>query len=1382
MTNKKQFATPHCHVQSLDSASTPEAFARRELELGSKFITVTDHGSLEATRKVYDLCQGDIKYGEGGKLKGRLTPILGLEAYFRDDDCPILGSTPGVQKTTRYRHAVTNKIVTAEAFLKLGADEKALCRPETGYWDHLKYMHLTMHAMDEEALSTMIRLISRADARAEQHGSERKPLFGWADLEELGSKNVTFCSSCLIGMVSRHLMAHNDWQTAIRYYDRLRSTVKPGNFYVEMFPHTCDRNWDEGVFLKFDDGAEEKFPIWKTVKTAEGTFKADQLAEDFRKNYEAALEKHQFLAGVMQNRKMVESEPRRLAGVERRQGYIMNECRPWSPDGDLQLGVNRFVLEVAKKFGDKILISDDSHFAYPEEKVAQDVRLGQNGSWRFPNSHHRYSTDEAWQWFRDRMGVPEAEFDSWVENSHEWGSRFKDFKFKSRKVLPTSFYPKDTLDHTRVLIDKHGRMDWSNQAYVERLQAEINLLHYNGVIDLLPYFFIDEEACDLYLKSGELTGPGRGSAAGLLLTYLLGITHVDPLRYGLSMDRFMTKTRIQSGKYPDIDQDLPHRDLLVDKDDPTKGWLTERFGENVAQISTDTTMKLKSAVKDTFRALYGIGSPQLTAVSKLTHDFPMPPQGIEDYDFVFGYEGSDKTWKQGAIETDPVLIKFTQDFPKEWSIIQQCLGMTRQKGRHACAFVIADEPISNFIPMTTVGGVRVTQFTAPTVESSGGLKMDFLIVNSLKDIGACLRMVQDRHGAGIDWSKGRLSYKARQASGDMKVPGMVLNGKFVPHIRAVPRQGKYFDIWDLPEDQAVFREICEGKTESVFQFNTPGARGYLLEHFNTVRMTEPDGTEHKGLDSIEALSAFTALDRPGGLDVFVDNGKGKQHNMLVEYAERAKGAVANGDPELTPILQDMLPETFGIIVYQEQLTRIFQVLGETSGAEADEFRIHVSKKQMAKVIKDKEVFMKGAVERLGLPVAEKLWTMLEAWARYGFNKSHAICYVVITYACAYLKYHYPLEWWTAVLRNADRNEINEKFWAHCGKYIDLPEITKSSAEFRVLGDRIQAPFWLLKGIGDKAQQQILGLGPYTSIDDFCMKVHTWRAANGTFVKRIETNKKTGETTEVMKKRLATTALNSRVVTTLIVSGAMDSLFPEIEMVIPGENGESTVKKFPMTVAQKLAAYEEADAKAVLAVTEKKKAKKKGGLDLRTLSPLMQYQMRKQILPSLTEPLLELSRNALGTKLFALPSGNPSIHHKPHGWRQGVDWAVATGEVTEKILNTNIPVDANFSVIGYVVAERRWRIENKQPTLNGPKTLPAIELTIDVEGVTIKAPKWPGEEGLPPPFDQPLTGAVVAVCFRKRPRKNVKIEDVIVIQPSPDAKLEEASPEAEDTDE
>jgi DNA polymerase III alpha subunit len=272
---------------------------------------------------------------------------------------------------------------------------------------------------------------------------------------------------------------------------------------------------------------------------------------------------HTYLTELKNYRKWVPFEKKlQLISVEKKEDFFQNECAPWAPDGDIQWGANMFVLNQARKSGAKVLIADDSHFAHPEERVVQDVRLAQQGDWKFWGSYHRQSSEEAWEYFRDRMKVQLPTFESWVENTHDWASRFKDFKFDSTPNLPTKFYPSDSLAFTKELIKRHGRM----QALPEklaRLKSEIDVLHRNGRIDLLPYFQIDEEVCRFYERQGWLAGPGRGSAAGLLLCNLLGITHADPLRFGLSQDRFITPDRINGGKMPDIDQDLPFREPLV---------------------------------------------------------------------------------------------------------------------------------------------------------------------------------------------------------------------------------------------------------------------------------------------------------------------------------------------------------------------------------------------------------------------------------------------------------------------------------------------------------------------------------------------------------------------------------------------------------------------------------------------------------------------------------------------------------------------------------------------------------------------------------------------------------------------------------------------------
>lgn len=519
----KQYPTVHCHPGSLDTASTPAAFAAKEVELGSGCMTATDHGTMAQVRNVYEVAK-----------KNKLTPILGIEAYVRDDQDKLLlaaGHTHNEQGTLA---------------------------------DYYKYAHMTLHCLDADAFEALSRILSKADAKAEKHGSERKPIFDWNDIEELGSYNITAGSGCLIGVVQRHLLDHNDIYMADAFYSRARSLFKPGNFIAEVFPHKCDRFWESAGYLTFEDGTEQKIAAWKKIKLqGAGDGQVKDLAVRWKRG------RRDTLVAVMENRKWAEKEPRAITNIEIREGAFLNECRPWAEDSDVQRGANEAILYLARKYGDKVVISDDSHFASENEKIVQDIRLQSGGgNWKFVNSYHRQSSEESYAHFKATLGTSEKEFEGWVDNNIEWASRFKDFRFRDRKSLPSKFYPSDTLGHTMELIKKHGRMNWQDPVMVARLEKEIDMLHMNGTIDLLPYFMVGEEVLEHYSKNGKLSGPGRGSAGGVLLAYLLRITHVNPIKYGLSMERFLTATRVRSGKWPDIDTDLPSRDLLVGWEEP----------------------------------------------------------------------------------------------------------------------------------------------------------------------------------------------------------------------------------------------------------------------------------------------------------------------------------------------------------------------------------------------------------------------------------------------------------------------------------------------------------------------------------------------------------------------------------------------------------------------------------------------------------------------------------------------------------------------------------------------------------------------------------------------------------------------------------------------
>jgi DNA polymerase III alpha subunit len=1318
----RNFVTCHCHPQSLDSASTPKAFVERELQLGTGYVTVTDHGSLAACRQVYDLAR-----------EKKITPIIGVEGYFRDDDCPILSAAGIPKQHPKKRNG--------------DLDET---KPK-GFVDYFKYGHFTVHFLDQNAYELAVRLLSQADARAEQHGSERKPLFGWNEFDQLAAANTTITTGCLIGMVQRHIIQNNNFELAFRYFQRMRAVTRPGQLFVEVFPHDTSKNWVHGVFINVNVGDKQdriRFYEGKTLRTNKGEIKAKQLADDWAKADHGG---HQFLLAVKDWDTWTEREPAQISGVEHIEDFMPNECRPWCPNGDLQAGTNRFMIDLATRFKVPILIGDDSHYATPDEKPVQDVRLmSGGGSWRFYSSYHRQSSAEAFAHFERTLGVREAQFEAWVDNTHAWADSFRSFEFKSEPCLPTKFYPEDTLKHTFTLIRKHGRMRWNDPRYSERLAAEIRLLHENGKIDLLPYFFIDEEVCSLYRGRGLLTGPGRGSAAGLLLTYLLGITHVDPLKFDLSMDRFLTVDRIRSGKLPDIDQDLPNRDLLVD---PEKGWLRERFGDHYAQISVDTTLKLRSAVKDVARVTLGHVPPDIEA---LTRKFANPPQGIDDYKFVFGYEDSGN-WVQGSIETDEALRAYVRQYPKQWDTVKKCLGLARQKSRHACAYVIANRPVSHFIPTMTISDVTCTQYTAASVEAVGGLKMDFLVINSLNDIGDAIRLIQSRCGEEVPES-------------------LFIEGRGnVPRAHLVPFKGRWYDIWDLPEDQAVFSDVAQGKTETVFQFNTPGAVKWLKA------FAHKKSSGNYAIDSIEAMSAFTALDRPGPLDAKVTAPDGSEHNMLIEYAHRARGEAA---AESLPVFYELLPETFGVMVYQEQLQRMYQHLTGCSGADAEEFRSNVAKKKMEKVLKAHPVFIEKAGAKIGPDGAKAVWDLFVTWGQYGFNKSHSVCYSVIAYACAWLKHHYPLEWWCSVLRNASKEEINEVFWRHCGHLIDLPDVKLSGSMFEIQNNRIRAPLSLLHGVGEKAHQQLVAGAPYASIDDFCDKIQQRREANATSTtkkkeKTVKTKRigddgkpvrvdgkivydKTVEVIEVPSKRLGASALNRAVVYKLIVSGAMDSILPHKIQLSDGNEVEATV-------VDHLALYE----KTIARVTGKKVVAV--APEYAHLNQITRYQMRKSILPAYSAPLLPMliERMYEGITEVRTDQGSRNVYMPTGSYDEEDNYPFVTLPELEAIDNLRpFPsIAVRAAVVAYVEGQRKFTYKKDGEDRN------ACELILDADGKRLKVVRWPDKSGnLPKKFSVDLKGSITVVLLNKyKEDRPFSIDDIEVAYPALSAGDEEESP-------
>jgi DNA polymerase III alpha subunit len=681
---------------------------------------------------------------------------------------------------------------------------------------------------------------------------------------------------------------------------------------------------------------------------------------------------------------------------------------------------------------------------------------------------------------------------------------------------------------------------------------------------------------------------------------------------------------------------------------------------------------------------------------------------------------------------------------------------------HNCGWLIADRPIHEWIPITTVSDVKVTSFTAPAVEAVGGVKMDFLRVSALQDIQDAILMIQERHGGIVKEAK-------------------TINGRRVPAQRIVPGgDAKFYDIYDLPEDTQVFEDICCGRTETVFQFNTPGAKQWL-EHFNYVG---PNG--HKIINSIKDMAAFTALDRKGPLDAYVQNpdwigpkdAPDGKHNMLVEFARRARGAEKS--PDILPIMEQMVPETHGILVFQESLQRVYQNLTGCSGAEAEEFRGDIAKKRMEKVLKAYPYFMEKASEKIGQDGAQKVWDSLKTFAEYGFNLSHAVSYAVIAYACAYLKHHFQMEWWCAVLKNASKDEINDKFWVDCGHFISLPDLRLSKPSWSIEGEKLRAPIDLLHGVGEKAHQTLCKYAPYTDLKDLADKLVTHRQIEMTDVVRQRKHPKTKEIINTTAVSLGRSQVPRNTVWTLIVAGAMDSMF---------EPGILVSEAMDLFDTEMLAAYERKFTEATKPLEKKawknayKGYEKSRKIVYGVVDALTKYQLRKSILPAYGTDLRTLiAQGKLPDCLKIIDGTKLRYCWKNYDRDQGRMVEMQDPVVSpQRLAQLNDAKDLPFggfrcAAIGYLDDKSIFRYGG---VYKNEKS--AIRLTLDVGGGKHVFPAWPGKNGeVSEELKSLHKGAIIAVLLvRNRPEYGFSVKSFTVIRNAVDVKSKEEDDEEEE---
>ena len=922
------------------------------------------------------------------------------------------------------------------------------------------------------------------------------------------------------------------------------------------------------------------------------------------------------------------------------------------PGGDATLRVNQFLYGLAKRYNAPVIASDYSYYAKKEDKIVQTMRLEGNDKLQ-PNFHLKEHAEFA-DYLLNRLGMTMEQGSEIIRNTDEWASKFDGLQLKYDWRLAT--IDGDPLRLAMDIIKQNGRMKWNNPVWVARLKEELEVIAKNPKKDLTAYFLPIRDVLNHYKENGLLTGPGRGSAGGSLFCYLLGITQIDPFKYDLPFSRFFSLDRIMTNKLPDIDVDLEDRELLVGPD-AKSGYLYGRWGDKAAQISTRHTLRLKSTIKDTNRYFHGAVQPE---IEKLTEGLPDPPQGVTDTQFVFGFEDDEGVEHAGIIETSEELKKYSEARPKEWEIVSKAMGLTRAFSQHASAFVLSDVPIKDVVP-TKEG--NITQYEAKECEAAGLIKYDFLVVKQLKDIRVCLDLINKRNN-----EKNTVGY--------------------------FTYNGKQTYIWDLPEELGVFQSVWKGSTETGFQINSRSMTPFVMDILPT---------------SVMDVATILALVRPGPLD-FIDPDTGR--TMADEYVLRRKGQAEAKIKEL----EQILPKTYGIFVYQEDLTKIAKELAGFNGVEAEQLRENMAKKKKVELMNMKPQFVEGASKKVSKEVAEEIWNQMETFGRYGFSIIHAVEYAHITYACMFLKHHYPLEWWAAILSNADEGEITGTFWPYVRDMVSPPDINLSTDQFVVdyKNEKLRAKLGVIKGLGEATITPLVANRPYADIHDF------------------------------INKEVAGQSLSHK----LIHVGVLDSLFPA-----------------KTNLAEKLKIFE--DAVESKAYAEKLAKAKEEGRKLRALAPrpgkipeqylnltpLKDAAMRKSVLPTLPIDFHEIGKKY---SKAIMPFANRPMVKSPRGY----ETLLINGRYLQRLDETpgdDVQNDVYVASTCFVIEAKEFSYPKKNPTKR------ALKLVLDSDGYVSEKVLWPeyetGKLAYPPELKK---GTIATVFFRKRAgRKDMSITGIVV---------------------
>ncbi len=673
---------------------------------------------------------------------------------------------------------------------------------------------------------------------------------------------------------------------------------------------------------------------------------------------------------------------------------------------------NPELIKIAQEMDIPLVITNDSHYLKKEDASWHDTLLciqtnalkKEENRFRFSNNEFYVKTPEE---LRENFRWMDSElFEQAIENTAVIADKCHVILELGKSKLPSYPVPEgyDITSYLAHLVRKglHERYEEITPEIQERCRYELEIINKMGFD---AYFVIVWDFINYAKNNGVPVGPGRGSAAGSLIAYALGITDLDPIKHHLFFERFLNPERISM---PDVDIDFGDgRERVID-------YVTEKYGKDkVCQIITFGTLSAKAAIKAVARVM------ELPfEISNKVSQFVPAEVGMT----------IDK-----ALEVAPDFKKVYDEDALIRQIIDEAKnieGIKCNTGMHAAGVIISHQPLDEIVPVQYAKeGNVITEYPKEDCEKVGLLKMDFLGLKNLTIIMQTLEMVKERHGIDVD-------------------------------INNIPL-----------DDELTYKMLMTGDTDGVFQLESAGMKKLVKDLKPSV---------------FEDLGALVALFRPGPL------GSG----MVTDFVERKHGRqeIKYAHPLLEPVLKD----TYGTLVYQEQIMQIFQVLADYSLGGADGVRRIMAKKHPEDLVKLEGPFIEKAVSKgMAEKDAKELFDQIGSFASYCFNRSHSACYAFVAYQTAYLKAHYPVEYISAMLTNSKDDQAKTQMYIAEAQKMGIkvlpPDINKSNAEFTPDGDNIRFGLNSIKGIGEAVLKEIeedrKANGEYKSIVDFTQRIN-----------------------------------------------------------------------------------------------------------------------------------------------------------------------------------------------------------------------------------------------------------------------------------------------------